>query len=68
MAVIYPLLHTLLTEGKEAVRQKFGLPHSKIRWVRIFKGFFDLGISITSEEQQSFAPSPNPPHRGQGGH
>jgi m7GpppX diphosphatase len=31
-----PLLHTLLTEGKEAIRQKFGLPHSKIRWVRVF--------------------------------
>jgi hypothetical protein len=28
-----PSPHTLLTEGKEAIRQKFGLPHSKIRWV-----------------------------------
>jgi hypothetical protein len=26
-----PLLNTLLTEGKEAIRQKFGLPHLKIR-------------------------------------
>ena len=28
-----PLLHTILTEGKEAISQKFGLPHSKIRLV-----------------------------------
>jgi hypothetical protein len=33
-------LHTLLTKGKEAIRQKFGLPHSKIRWVS--QGFLTL--------------------------
>jgi hypothetical protein len=48
-----PLLHTLLTEGKEAIRQKFGLPHSKIRWVS--KGFLTL-VSVLLVMSSSHLP------------
>jgi hypothetical protein len=34
-----PLLRTVLKEGKSAIREKFGLPHSKIRLARIISIF-----------------------------